>query len=163
MGEEAFQTAEPRVEAGHLQTVVYLAGASREAARVGAIAKRLEASGMVVLAFDWWSTAPKWSGRDASYPRDDQAKYARAEIAAIRECSLFWLLYPDTQSVGCHVELGFALAERKHVVVSGARSSESTFTSLASFRDACDEVGMFEVIRFALAARLEHWASAVKP
>src|SRR4051812_14475602 len=48
MGEN--ETSRSAAESGQLQTVVYLAGASREAARVAAIAARLTVSDLVVLA-----------------------------------------------------------------------------------------------------------------
>lgn len=147
---------------------LYLAGSSKEAARVSAMGERIEALGVVVVGA-WWRDnihgAPEqWSGKDARLSIDVQRHIARGHQHYIDQADVFWLLFPSNGLRStCFDELGFALARRaldRKVIVTGEKSSDDSWSSLADYRDADDLCGLAEVARMAVA---RHRSRMVSP
>lgn len=133
---------------------VYLAGASRELARVKRYAKVLEESGLVRITYRWWEAVEAQGvGRDHELTREQQAEHAQNDLDAVGEAHLVWCLWPDGPSAGVPLEYGYALALSTdwpvRLVVSGEKSSSCIFTALAHYRDTSDLLGLAEVLRCA--------------
>ncbi len=140
---------------------IYLAGSSKEAARVRTMAGRVADLGLT-LTTQWWEPeaygAPEqWAGNDGCLSRDLQRHIARSQMRAIKDSQVFWVLWPDhgLRST-CEGELCYAYSrqgENLAVVVTGERSHECVWTALADYRDADDLCGLAEVARLAVGAR----------
>lgn len=102
--------------------MIYVAGASSEVAMVARYMDRLRAAGLVV-GYDWTedvflNRAVALSDRQLSPA--SRLYYSERDLEGIRSSDTFWLLVPNEGSgVGCWVELGYALALNKRVLVSG--------------------------------------------
>jgi nucleoside 2-deoxyribosyltransferase len=137
---------------------LYLAGSSREPQRVREMAARIDATGIEITQ-RWWEpsdhgTPEEWGGKDGSIPRGVQAHLCRGHMRAIAEADVVFVLWPDNGVLStCAVELGFALGKGKHLVVTGTRSNECTWTALEdTYRDPSDLLGLAEVARRAVEA-----------
>lgn len=137
---------------------LYLAGSSKEAARVASIAERVESIGVTIVGAWWLNTAhgkpSEWSGKDARLSIDVQRHIARGHMRNIEAADVFWLLFPSNgQRSTCFDEFGWAMAKRtadRKVIVTGDKSSDDTWTSLADYRDVDDLCGLAQLARFAL-------------
>lgn len=116
---------------------IYVAGASAEVDIVAAYIAQLRAHG-AHITHDWTTSVlaareAKRSDRDLS--EKDRALHACDDVDGVRRAGSFWLLVPDvaTAGCGCWIELGYALANRSRVVVSGDWR-RSIFTALAHHR-----------------------------
>lgn len=145
---------------------LYLAGASREAERARSTAAMLaKLSPGPVIVDRWFDDSDEWSGRDHLHTRAAQVAYSAGHERAIRDASIFWLLWPQQPSYGALCELGYATAHHWHmsparagwhpslasraVVVSGPGCADTIYTGSADFRDPSDELAMIEVVRLA--------------
>ena len=137
---------------------LFIAGGSKDHARVRAWAERVEQSGLFVITSRWFVSASEWTGTDDERERTDQAIIADAHETAIRRSRLFWLLWPDTISFGALHELGYATAQRWHtgalrIAVSGTGCSRTIYTAKADFRDEADAVAFHTLCTWARAER----------
>lgn len=139
---------------------IYLAASSREVERVRALAERVEAAGLTI-ALNWWDlgphgTAQEWAGKDGCLSRDLQRHITRRHMRAIKECHVFWLLFPgDGLRSTCESELAFALARQGEdcaVIVTGELAHVAPWTSVADYREVEDLLGLAELARIAVAA-----------
>jgi hypothetical protein len=104
---------------------VYIAASSREADRVRRAQAMVQERGWT-LTLDWLSEieANLVRGvRDMELSLDEQRRHAQADLDAIRRADAVWLLAPAEPTKGAWVELGYALARSRPVVVSGPTSS----------------------------------------
>jgi hypothetical protein len=139
--------------------IVAICAPSREWERAAHYAGRLRDHG-VNVPFAWWETgggARRWTGRDYELDLGSQQYMATRCVDAIRAADIVWVLWGEhgTRS-GAETEMGMAIAiglvyrpGKVALVVTGRRSSESIFTSLATYRDASDEAGLVEVVKTA--------------
>jgi len=116
----------------------YLAGSSQEHELVAAFASKLEATGLYSITYPWWNDVAKAKAerRDANrgMSRDEARRLMKLDVRAVCACYVFWLLMPETLSIGCFVELGVAMREasmrsgQMSLIVSGDYG-RSIFTS----------------------------------
>lgn len=111
---------------------VYIAASSRDHVRAAQCAKMLEYSNVVVLVDRWWEGAEKWSGTDHKVTIEDAQWAVQGHFEAIDLSPVFWLLAPSTPSAGASAELGYALANKKHVVASGEFCAHSIYYRCAA-------------------------------
>lgn len=149
---------------------VYLAGPSRELARVQRYADALEQSGLVRLTYAWQEAVLRHGvGRDHELTLEQQREHALADLRGVCDAELVWALWPESVSAGVPLEFGFAMGLCRYyssslcLVVSGAKASNCIFTSLAVYRDASDDLALVEVLRRAQAYRRGLEALAVVP
>lgn len=129
---------------------VYLAGASRELARVMPMVERLESSGLVTLTHRWFDAVASCGvGRDHELTREQAAQHAENDLAGVRTAEIFWCLWPQNQSIGFAIEFGTAMALRIPTVVTGPTAHACIFSALATYRDSSDEHGLVETVRRA--------------
>ena len=152
-------------------TTIFLSASSLECVRLSAVVSRLDGLGLTITQ-RWWEpsahgTPEEWSGRDGELSREVQAHLARANQRAINASSAYWMLWPvHGMRTTAEAELGYALSRQDsglRVVVTGPRSHESTWTSIADYRDADDLCGLAEVTRFAMDERRRgNWRSVAQ-
>ena len=118
-------SARPPFRGGALR--LYVAGGSSERADCQAAIDRLAAAG-VVITLDW-TRSPGWE-RPLSVA--EEAEQARHDLDAVDAADLVWLRLPERASEGAHVELGYALAKGKRVIVSGEVRAGRIFPRLAA-------------------------------
>lgn len=129
---------------------VYLAGPSRELDRVTKMALALEASGHVEITHRWWRDVIRDGvGRDGLLSTEEQQRRSLDDIAGIRRSHLLWVLWPDELSLGAPCEFMFAHAKKLPTVATGLNVSGCIFTSLATYRNPSDLLGLHEVLRRA--------------
>jgi nucleoside 2-deoxyribosyltransferase len=64
---------------------------------------------------------------------------AARDLEGIRRADVFWLVVPKSKSEGAAVELGFAMALGKRIVISGEVGPRNIFALLAHEGDIFDE------------------------
>lgn len=125
--------------------LVYVAAASAELERVRAAYKLARRWGWK-LTRDW--TKPVATNRakgitDESLPRVEAKVYALRNLDAIDEADLVWVLAPRKETKGARIELGYAMALRRHglpgictrktrIVVSGCKADPAPELFLAA-------------------------------
>lgn len=135
---------------------VYLAGPSRDLARVLPIAERLEAAG-VTITHKWWvSVMEHGVGNDGELTAEAQRGFAAGDLQGINSADLVWALWPQSGSHGTAVELGYAIAKMGGgqglmVVASGHTAKKSIFTALATCRAESDDAAFAAVMRLLAA------------
>ena len=104
---------------------VYLAGSSRELDDVKRYMAALRDAGIEITA-DW--VAAIEAAGDAN-PADDEVrrKASDADLDGVDDADIVWLMVPREGSAGAWVELGYAIAHAKTIVVSG-EYRKCTFT-----------------------------------
>jgi len=88
---------------------VYVAGASSEMELCAQWIRKVRECGHEII-LDWVEVIRKAGSanpRDASI--EQLQEWAKPDFDASRNCEIFWLLIPETNSIGCWVELGIAL------------------------------------------------------
>lgn len=132
---------------------VYVAASSNELARASAAMRAVENAGYR-LTLDWVAVIEKAGGVASPNPaavggRDMLVKWSRDAMCAIDAARVFWLLAPQADhGRGAFFEFGFAVAQGKHVIVSGPARACSIFTALAdcvAFTDT-EAVDFLEII-----------------
>ena len=121
-----------------MQTI-YLSGASSQLALCESYRNDLLEQGWTITR-DWMQVIRDKGGADAVLPVRDQRHCACADLEAVREAQVFWLLLPTPplRTTGAWVELGFALGldprhnKRPFIMISGAWCS--IFDQLADER-----------------------------
>jgi hypothetical protein len=74
---------------------------------------RLREAG-ISISFDWTDCAFK-----AGPTLEEELKFALLDLRGVEMSDLLWLAVPDIGGCGCFIEMGYALACGKAVVVSG--------------------------------------------
>ena len=108
-----------------MQTI-YLSGASSELTLCESYRDKLLEQGWTITR-DWMQVIRDKGGADAILPVRDQRRLAIADLEAVREAQIFWLLLPTPplRTIGAWVELGFALGldprhdKRPFIMISG--------------------------------------------
>lgn len=126
---------------------IYLCGSSRELERVRLYEEGLRGYRSIEVVSTWTQTAHEWAGKDARLTREEQEPHARQDLRELESADIVWCLWPTGPSYGAFVELGYAIALCKCLVISGPTCSESVFSALANYRDADDACAYREVLR----------------
>lgn len=113
-----------------MKYMVYIAGASAEAERCRYWMDRARNAG-VDLSLDWLLMIEE-KGANEDLDEPDRKPAASECLDAIDFATIVWVLAPEreTQSIGPWVEMGYALATHKRVIVSGD-TKRSIFCALA--------------------------------
>lgn len=144
------------VEARNPAFRVYVAGSSHELGRVkGAIRAVRRIVGPDAITADWTTTfATATPGADQHVSDREALASAIADLHGVSEAHLVWFLAP-LQSRGAWVELGYAIARRVTLVVSGPLCRASIFTRLADELHETDMGGLYAVARLARQHAIE--------
>jgi hypothetical protein len=107
--------------------MVYVAGASGELEHIEWWMAKLRAA-CIVITYDWTQNI-RYSKNN---PIDDKYRKdcALLELQGIDESDLVWLLLPTVPSIGCYVEMGYALGKQKLLVLSGLITPNNIFAML---------------------------------
>lgn len=99
---------------------IYLAGASAEVELCERYRDRLRAAG-VEVAHDWMSGVRANHRRhDRALPDKERRRIAARNANAVASADVFWILVPQTPTIGAWVELGIAFGSaRPAIIVSG--------------------------------------------
>jgi nucleoside 2-deoxyribosyltransferase len=136
----------------------YLAGPSSELGRVVMLARRLELAG-VEISHRWWLDVIAREGTpDSSLSPAAQLERARRDMRGIDAADIVWALFPARTSHGLAFEMGYAHANCKHVVVSGAFANTCIFASLFERHDSD-----YDALEAVLAYAAERSPLAVVP
>ena len=97
---------------------IYLAGASADIDRVETLRDELIAAGHSI-SHDWTADVRALGNANHGLTREQREHAADSCLAGVRACSVFVLLMPPNTigTIGAWVEYGFALGERKRVIV----------------------------------------------
>jgi nucleoside 2-deoxyribosyltransferase len=109
---------------------VYVAGASKEPERVRRAMSAVLAAGCE-LALDWLAVIEAVGLSNEGLTDAQRIAASGVDLDAVEDADLVWVLAPESQSAGCWVELGYALAGGKMVIVSGPARTRCIFASLA--------------------------------
>lgn len=127
---------------------VYLSGASSERARVDHYADLIRRHPDMALVSTWHQSSSL--GKDALLPTQDQRNVAQVDLGEVYRSQVVFCLAPSRgNSIGAWVELGFAIAHSKRLIVSGPDCADSIFTALAHARYFDDADGYRELVRLA--------------
>jgi hypothetical protein len=94
-------------------TKLYVAGASKEIDIVEMHIKSLRASN-IEITHDWCEVMRKTKGMELS-----KGNLRYYDLEGVDKADLVWVMVPKVDSIGCYVEMGYALALRKPLIVSG--------------------------------------------
>lgn len=85
------------------------------------------------ISHDWTpSETPEVSApSETTLPMAEQRRFALEDLAGVDAADIVWVLAPAQGGCGCWVELGYALARGKFVIVSGS-ARRSIFETLAN-------------------------------
>ena len=108
---------------------IYVAGASSEVILIEELMACLREGGIEITC-DWTENIRFAQNQevDLSYKR----ACAEADLRGIREAAVFWMVLPKAESIGCYVELGYAIGIRRCIVVSGLVTPNNIFCMLES-------------------------------
>lgn len=122
---------------------IYVAGASAEHGRIARYMQALRESGWIVTV-DWPARVAAAKGADAELPFDEARRIATHDLAGVANAAVLWLVLPTAPSVGCWVELGYALGVRAPLIVTSGKSG-SIFARLTSrhYESHVDALGAF--------------------
>ena len=120
---------------------IYVAGASAELDLVDRYVARLRAGGWRVT-LDWCAIVRDNGGPDRSNMVDSAERaraIATADLDAVAEADVFWLVVPAAPSIGCWVKIGVACAARAlpcggrphPTIIISADRGQTIFTALA--------------------------------
>lgn len=142
---------------------IYLAGPSEEIARVHYWRDKLSTVGYL-QTYDWtievYETRDEY-GADGELEDERQWEFTNADLMAICESDVVWILWPKRTSHGAAAELGCVYGLRKafelfgsdrpppHLVVSGNNVRSHIFTSGADARFLQDGEAFKHLIRYA--------------
>jgi len=130
---------------------VYVAGASADRAAIARHIQDLTLSRMVEVTLDWTAVMANVAKPDSDLTEEERNRYARQDLEAIDAASVFWLVIPNSKSVGAWVELGYAIARNKLIITSGDHAS--IFTSQSQIACATHDAAKEVVLRLADAVR----------
>jgi hypothetical protein len=129
---------------------LFVSGNSRERDVVGPYIKRLTLTPGVLITLDWVAVMNSVSTPDPELTADERWKYASADLHAINEAHVVWLLIPSSEkpTIGAWIEYGYALGCGKRIVVSGDER-RSLFTARAHLLCATHEEAYMQLIDLA--------------
>jgi len=117
-----------------MKRAIYVAGGMGERKMIRLWIVRLEAAGFV-LAHDWTKAEPSVAGGDSWIAPEQARELARDDLRGVRDADVVWHIVANYKgSRGAYVETGYALALKKHLVVSGPTWRSSIFHHLAHVR-----------------------------
>ncbi len=130
---------------------IYVAGSSKERELVSAYMRGLEAAGWRIT-LDWPAAMDASPVADTAMTLVEQERHAYADLKAIDDADVFWLITPSTPSTGAWFEAGYARRadRRPRIVISGA-AQFCLFSSLAHER--------YDDHASAFAALTRDWAA----
>ncbi len=111
---------------------IYVAGASSEIERAEAMIARLKTAGIIVTC-TWTENIRKVGhGNPATATHEQRLKWSEQDLREVDQAQLLWFLLPREPNVtfGAWVELGFATARAKRIVLSG--QSNNIFVGLGN-------------------------------
>ena len=113
---------------------IYVAAASKELKRALHWMSFLRGEG-IEPTYDWTSDV-KDSPGDHLLDISTRRQFVQNDLSAIYNSQIVWALIPEekTHSVGMWVELGWASAKKKTIIVSGRNCFCSIFTELATHK-----------------------------
>jgi hypothetical protein len=123
---------------------IYLAGSSFEMPLVNDYMRQLRAGG-VEITRDWPKIIREYGNRaNRGLTEEDRVRVSLANLKAIDEADMFWLIVPTAPSAGCWIEFGYAIRVNKLTIASGD-VQQTVFTShafacFASHDDALQRV-----------------------
>lgn len=97
----------------------------------------------IQITHNWWAEVKAvGEANPVNAEYHERVKWASADLRGVADCDLFWMFMPPEgkPSVGCWLELGYALASNKACIVTGPGQKTSIFTALTCSYDA-DESG----------------------
>ena len=112
---------------------IYLAGGVLEREEISKYMRKLEAIGYEITC-DWTKSEGLVPGNtsDADLSDEDQKKFAIADLKGIDDAYFVWHIVASYKgSRGAYVEIGYALAKKKILIVSGPDARKTIFHSFA--------------------------------
>jgi nucleoside 2-deoxyribosyltransferase len=117
---------------------IYVAGASDEIETCRAWMARLREAGLRVTS-TWPEKIAAEKTPDAGLSIIMRRRYALGDFAEVDQADILWLIVPTRpHSKGAWIELGYAIAQGTHIVISGA-SRGCIFASMADV--LCESYG----------------------
>lgn len=142
---------------------IYLAGPSDEIPRVHYWRDKLSQAGYL-QTYDWtievYETRTEYGG-DGQLEDARQWEYTNADLTAICESEVVWILWPKNKSHGASAEMGCVYGLRKayelfgsdtappHLLVSGSNVRDHIFTSGADERFTNDQAAYEYLTKYA--------------
>lgn len=126
---------------------VYVAGASKEPERVRWAMDAVRALGCEIT-LDWLAVIEAEGAANEGLTDAVRRRAARADLDAVGDADVLWLLAPSNASTGAWVELGAALSGRAWaahpggVIVSGPARHRCIFAALADEEHDTDEAAL---------------------
>ena len=131
---------------------VYVASGSDERSVAAGYMARLKEAG-IELTLDWNAEVEANGGKaNRGLSEYVRLKAARADVCAVEEADVFWLIVPNGASAGCWFEMGVAYKERHLsdlVIVASGDVEKSIFTSLADMRFETHEEAFMRIVSMA--------------
>ncbi len=121
--------------------IVYVAGSSKEISRVKLWLAHLEKFNQreyekgapgIQLAHNWVAVIEsRGEANPTTASKEQHAIWAGQDLAGVKECDVFWLLFPEqgNYSDGAMYECGYADHAGKEIVISGLDHKRSIFTA----------------------------------
>lgn len=143
---------------GQQSTKIYVAGASSEIVRAERQGRLLRDNGFEVVS-TWTQVIRDVGHANPTDATPEEYKlWAGRDLAEVQAADVFWLLLPEANTVGAWIELGFAHAINKLIVMSGQHRPIFT-PALARFHSHYDQ----EILSFLIEARalgmIARWAN----
>jgi hypothetical protein len=125
---------------------IYVAGSSKEAVKIAGYMQRLRDMGWTVT-HDWTVPVLEAKVADGDLSDHERIRLAVDDSWGVRTAGYFWLVIPETGSLGSWVELGIAIGLRCTIIVSGD-CRKSIFLTLAGeeFREHEEALTFFQGI-----------------
>jgi hypothetical protein len=113
---------------------VYVGGASLEIDLIEKMIGDLLEQG-VQITHDWTEDI-RHTSQFTSVPESYRRACAVEDLHGVAKANLVWILSPpaDIHSIGCWVEMGYAIAKQKPVLISGPLAPSNIFALLDSVR-----------------------------
>lgn len=109
---------------------IYIAGSSAEPARVRWAMDAINATPGLRVAHDWLASIERGAPANAELSLAERRTYAADDLRAVHAAAVVWFLAPEKPTRGAWLEVGYALALGKVVIVSGD-TAQSIFCALA--------------------------------
>jgi nucleoside 2-deoxyribosyltransferase len=125
-------------------TRVYVAGASKEMPRVEAAIAAVRYAGGEITE-DWPAAIRAAGAANEGLTQAQRTEAAVADLRGVETADVVWLMVPEAQTAGAWVEMGYAIALGRRVIVSPV-ANRCIFGALCE-EYATDEDAMREVVR----------------
>lgn len=98
----------------------------------------------VVVTHDWVACIDDVGSANPAGATDaDRAQWAWEDLRGVKDADILWVLWPDTDSAGAYVELGYAIRGGQRILISGDYRKSIFTTAGECFpydQDALDEI-----------------------